>query len=347
MTPDRACPVSYRYQASDLVDAAVVDARTVYVVGGLYGNTVALEAIEEMAAHDPAGPVALVFNGDFNWLDLSPAGFESLNAGVLAHRATAGNVEMELASPVPGGGCGCGYPDYVEAATVARSNVIIEVLQKTAAEFPTVTRRLAELPRYLVVRVGGERVGVIHGDPELLAGWRFALEAMEPADAALRRSLNCEGEPTTPLPLIERWFREAAVRVFACTHTGLPHAQDFAVDGRSHVVINNGSAGLPSFAGTAYGVLTRISADLAAPGDSLYGMAWETLRCDAVPVRFDADRWQEQFLADWPPGSPGHEAYWTRIAHGAGLRLDQSARGSFQIRQLIAEPGAGPPAGPP
>jgi len=330
MQPGRTCPLDYGYSPAALAAAREINADCIYVIGGLYGNAAALDVILELAAREPSPPT-LVFNGDFNWLDLSPEGFEALNAGVLAHRATAGNVEMELASPAPGGGCGCGYPDYVDPATVARSNVIIEALQKTAAEFPTVTERLAELPRYLVVRVGGERVGVIHGDPELLAGWRFALEAMEPADAALRRSLGCEREPTTPLTMVERWFREAAVRVFACTHTGLPYAQDFAVDGRSHVVINNGSAGLPSFTGTSYGVLTRISADLEAPGEGLYGMALETLRCDALPIRFDAARWLERFLADWPPESPGHEAYGNRIAQGAGLRPEQAARGGFRL----------------
>jgi hypothetical protein len=337
--PGRSCPISYRYRPSELASAAEVEADTVYVVGGLYGNPVALDTILDMAAHDPAGPVTLVFNGDFNWLDVSAAGFQALNERVLAHRAIAGNVEMELASG-PGGGCGCGYPDYVDDGIVVRSNAIIERLRTTAAEFPAVVRRLAGLSRYLVLRVGAERVGVIHGDPEELAGWRFALEAMEPADTKLRRAVGCESWPTTPVRQIENWFREAQVGVFACTHTGLPFAQDFAVDGRTHVVINNGSAGLPSFAGASFGVVTRVSADLEPPGGSLYGTALETVRCDAMPVRFDAGRWLGQFLADWPPGTPGHEAYRERIAHGAGLRLEQAARGRFGDQITAAPDGA-------
>ena len=327
----RSCPISYRYQASDLAGGEVLDAGTVYVVGGLYGNVVALEAVEEMAARDPAGPVTLVFNGDFNWLDTSPGRFAALNDGVFAHHVTAGNIEMELGAPAAGGGCGCGYPDYVDDETVSRSNAIMERLQATAAQFPETGHRLARLDRYLLVRVGGERVGVVHGDPEHLAGWRFALEAMEPPDDALRRALRCDAVPTTPVHQIEGWFREAEVRIFACTHTGLPFAQDFAVDGRPHVVINNGSAGLPSFADTTYGVVTRISADLEPPRESLYGMGLGALRCDALPVRFDAGRWLEWFLEDWPPGTPGHEAYRNRIAHGSGLALEQAARGGFRL----------------
>ena len=44
-------------------------------------------------------------------------------------------------------------------------------------------------------RVAGTRVGVVHGDPDSLAGWSFAVEAMEPGDAALRAALGCEEDP--------------------------------------------------------------------------------------------------------------------------------------------------------
>jgi len=47
--------------------------------------------------------------------------------------------------------------------------------------------------------------------------------------------------------------------------------------------------------------------------------------------RFDAGRWLEWFLEDWPPGTPGHEAYRNRIAHGSGLALEQAARGGFRL----------------
>ena len=56
--------------------------------------------------------------------------------------------------------------------------------------------RLGELPRYLTASVGGRRVGVLHGDPESLAGWRLALEAMEPGDSLVRRQVGWQADPT-------------------------------------------------------------------------------------------------------------------------------------------------------
>jgi hypothetical protein len=63
----------------------------------------------------------------------------------------------------------------------------------------------------------------------------------------------------------------------------------------------------------------------------LYGITIGTLRCDALPVRFDLDEWRARFLAQWPPGSPGHRSYFTRITRGTHLRLDQAARGSVRL----------------
>ena len=91
--------------------------------------------------------------------------------------------------------------------------------------------RLGELPRHLTAGVGGQRVGIVHGDPESLAGWRLALEAMEPGD----------------------------------------------------------------------------------------------------PLRFDLAWWTARFLAQGPPGSPGHHAYFGRITGGTDLRLEQVARGGVDL----------------
>jgi hypothetical protein len=98
-------------------------------------------------------------------------------------------------------------------------------------------------------------------------------------------------------------------------------------DGAAHrLVINNGTAGLPNFADTTYGVITRLSSDPRPPADSLYGVSVGGLRGDALPVRFDPARWKERFLAQWPPGSPGHRSYFTRVTGGTYLRLQQAAR---------------------
>jgi hypothetical protein len=78
-------------------------------------------------------------------------------------------------------------------------------------------------------------------------------------------------------------------------------------------------------------VLTRLSSDPEPPPDSLYGAIVGALRCDALPVHFDHQRWQERFLDQWPPGSPGHRSYFTRITGGTHLRLGQAARGGVRL----------------
>jgi len=325
----RSCPLAYQYQPEALAQPAQLSADTLYVVGGLYGNLAALRAILERMELEPDGLAAVVFNGDFHWLDVDPEDFLVVSEAVLAHHATKGNVEAELASKEDGG-CGCAYPDYIDDAVVDRSNQIMTRLRAAAERFPSHVRRLGELPRYLTAIVGGQRVGIVHGDPESLAGWRLALEAMEPGDPLVRRQVGWRGRPTTAAELLD-WFRRADVSVLACTHTGLPYAQDVPDGARHRLVVNNGSAGLGNFADTTYGVITRLSSDPQPPADSLYGITLGTLRCDAVPVRFDLDQWKTRFLAQWPPASPGHDSYLERITRGTQLRLRQAARGDVQL----------------
>jgi hypothetical protein len=325
----RSCPISYRYRPEALAQPARLAADTLYVVGGLYGNPVALRALLERADREPGGPPAIVCNGDFHWLDVDPDDFQAISEAVLARHATKGNVEAELAADEDTG-CGCAYPDYVGDEVVDRSNQIMTRLRVTAARFPELVGRLGALPRHLTAQVAGERVGIVHGDAESLAGWRLALEAMEPGDPLVRRQVGWRGQATTADELLD-WFHQADVSVLASTHTGLPYAQAVPDGPRRRLVINNGAAGLPNFAGTSHGVITRLSGDHRPPADSLYGATIGRLRCDALPIRFDLDQWTARFLAQWPPGSPGHRSYFTRITGGTRLRLEQAARGGVRL----------------
>ena len=336
--PGRSCPLAYRYQPEALARPLQLEADTLYVVGGLYGNPAALATVLERASCEPGGPATIVFNGDFHWLDIDPEDFCAIGEAVSAHHAIKGNVEAELTSEgSEDAGCGCAYPEYVGDEVVDRSNQIMVRLRATASRFPDLVGRLGELPRHLTAGVAGERVGIVHGDPESLAGWRLALEAMEPGDPLVRRAVGWEGQPTTTAELLA-WFHRAEVGVFASTHTGLPYAQVVVDDQRHRLVINNGAAGLPAFAGSTYGVMTRLSNDPEPPSDSLYGATVGALRCDALPVRFDLERWTERFLAQWPPDSPGHRAYFRRLTGGTHLRLRQAARGGVQLTALSEQP---------
>jgi hypothetical protein len=48
------------------------------------------------------------------------------------------------------------------------------------------------------------------------------------------------------------------------------------------------------------------------------------LHMAAVALDYDHGRWQERFVADWPPGTAAHASYFERIAHGPHYTLEQA-----------------------
>jgi hypothetical protein len=303
--PGRTCPVSYRYGAQALRRPPQLQAETLWIVGGLYGNVVALQCLLDAYAADRTDK-AMVFNGDFHWFDVDPRDFDLVNETALGFHATRGNVETELAAPAEEAGCGCAYPDWVADATVEHSNRIIERLRATARQSPYALAGLAALPMHLVASVGDTRVAVVHGDATSLAGWGFSQEALSTAQGLAEAG---------------RAFDEAKVRIFASSHTCLPVLQCFA-EGR--VIANNGAAGMPNFHGETFGLATRISVE---PHDeALYATRTGSLYIEAVPLRYDARAWQERFIAQWPSGSSAHRSYWDRIVDGPAYRPEQALR---------------------
>jgi hypothetical protein len=303
--PGRACPVSYRHGARALAGAPLLEVDTLWVAGGLYGNTQALERLVQLYDAEP-GSKALVFNGDFHWFDVFPEDFALIERGVSPFLATRGNVETELATPAAGAGCGCAYPDWVDEATVERSNRVIERLAATARRFPQALERLARLPMQLVAEAGGERVAVVHGDADSLAGWGFSQEALATAPG---RSAALSA------------FAEAKARIFASSHSCLPVMQEFAA---GRLIANNGAAGMPNFRGTSFGLATRIS--VRAGAKALYHTRSAHLFVEAVPLDYDAAAWRRRFIAQWPPGSAGYASYHERICNGPGDRAEQALR---------------------
>jgi hypothetical protein len=307
--PGRTCPTSYRYSPRVFDRAPEIVADTIYVIGGLYGNVEALEAVQAMAAREP-GPVTLVFNGDFHWFDVARADFARVTREVLQGRALRGNVETEIAAEDSGAGCGCAYPLDVSDAEVSRSNEILERLRATARGFPGQRERLGRLPMNLVARVGEARVGIVHGDAASLAGWGFAQDRLD--DPAHRR-------------WVESAFRAGEVDIFASTHTCLPAFREFAFEGASGVVANNGAAGMPNFAGRNAGLITRIGRVPFAGPEKLYGLQARGVHVEAIEIGYDHARWVERFLANWPAGSPAHASYFRRIADGPRFTLAHAA----------------------
>ena len=353
----RSCPLHYRYAPDAFAVPAEAACEVLYVVGGLYGNEPALDAVLALFARE-TGRKRLVFNGDFHWFDADAALFRRIDERVMAFDALRGNVETELASAAAadddaddrgaadaddggaadaddggaadadGGGaadaddggaaaadggdaadagCGCAYPAWVGDDVVERSNRILQRLRRAARTWPERLPALAALPMWRRVDVGPLRVGIVHGDAESLAGWGFAQEQLR--DAAHRARVRA-------------WFEAAQVDAFACSHTCLPIFHAFGAGGP--LVLNNGAAGMPNFAGDPAGLLTRIALRPFTGPERRHGMRRGAVHIDAIAVGYDTRRFEAQFMRQWPPGSDAHASYWQRITHGPAYAPPQA-----------------------
>ena len=314
--PGRSCPLHYRYPPEGFAVDAPEHLRSLevlYVVGGLYGNELALERVLEMFDREP-GRKQLVFNGDFHWFDAEPQAFARVQQRVLAHQAMRGNVETELAAPESetGSGCGCAYPDWVGDGVVERSNRILARLRTAADDRQRAD--LSTLPMWLRADVGTQRLGIVHGDATSLAGWGFAQEHL--------RAPQHRAE-------VARWFDRAAVDAFACTHTCLPVFQPLrGTNSRAaRWVLNNGAAGMPNFRGDAAGLLTRIAVEPSAGLPVRFGVELGGgVMAEAIAIEIDTQRWQARFAALWAEGSDAHLSYFDRIVRGPDYSAADAVR---------------------
>lgn len=296
----RMCPYDYRYAPSVFDRPAELTTDVLYVAGGLYGNLAALDALEALGASEPR-PTAIALNGDFHWFDAEPDWFAEIEARAQRHLLIRGNIETEIARDTDiGAGCGCAYPDSVANVVVERSNDILRDLRDAASSIRAQAERLSALPMHMVARIGDLKVAIVHGDAASLAGWRFAHDALDdPSNRAW----------------LEQVHRAARVDVFASTHTCLAALRDFDFPTGRLTVINNGAAGMPNFAGTCFGLATRI-ATTPSPHPPLYGLTRDGIHVDAIPLGYDQDRFLARFLRRWPNGSPAYESYYQRIVAG-------------------------------
>ena len=308
--PGRNCPLHYRYAPAAFARTPELHATTLYVIGGLYGNVPALEAVLALAAHE-AGAVTLVFNGDFNWFNIDDAGFRAINSVVLRHHALRGNVETEIAGDDSDAGCGCAYPDYVAADEVARSNDISVKLRETARRHSGLRAQLAALPMHSVAEVGGVRVAIVHGDLESLAGWTLSQDALT---------------PDTVKKIIQKQIVTSNCPIIASSHTCLPVALTLDTALGRCTIFNNGAAGMPNFRDTQFGVITRVAATPAPQITPLYGTRIGGIHVEALAVHYDHARWQREFLGNWPAGSAGHLSYYARITRGPAHTITDANR---------------------
>lgn len=317
--PGRSCPLHYRYRPEDFAVEATAHLQALdvlYVVGGLYGNELALARVLDLFDRE-RGRKRLVFNGDFHWFDADPATFARVQRGVLAHQALRGNVETELAAPAAADGddpdCGCAYPDWVGDGVVERSNRILGRLREVA-DAPQRAELLA-LPMWLRADVGALRLGLVHGDATSLAGWGFAQEHL--------RDIDHRAE-------VARWLDRARVDAFACTHTCLPVFQavhGLAGRGAGRWILNNGAAGMPNFRGDPSGLFTRIAVEPTVGSHRRFGVALGSgVVAEAVAIDIDAAVWRARFQALWPEGSDAHTSYIDRIEQGPDYAASEAVR---------------------
>lgn len=313
--PGRTCPIRYRYGPQAISTAPVRQAEVLYVIGGLYGNVYALKAVLAMMAKESANgsEVTACFNGDFNWFNVSDQDFVEINQCVAQHDAILGNVETELAADDLSAGCGCAYPDSVSDLVVERSNRIFERLHRTALKYDYIRQQFASLPMFARYQIGQSHIGIVHGDYESLAGWRFDVDALDQAGDDHENLLQA--------------FKLAGVEVFASSHTCLPvlkvMVDEVQADKPSKAVINNGAAGMPNFTDTSYGVITRISLKPSTM-HPLYAAKLGDLYVEALSVDFDHRAWQAHFLRSWPEGSDAYESYFARIRNGPDYDLGRA-----------------------
>lgn len=314
--PGRSCPLHYRYRPEDFAIDAPEHLRSLdvlYVVGGLYGNALALERVLELFDRE-RGRKRLVFNGDFHWFDADPEVFAHVQQGVLAHEALRGNVETELADSDADAdaGCGCAYPDWVGDGVVERSNRILSRLRNAADARQRAT--LSALPMWQRADVGPLRLGIVHGDATSLAGWGFAQEHLRAADHRAE---------------VAGWLDRAGVDAFACTHTCLPVFQAVSGSPGRHArwILNNGAAGMPNFRGDAAGLLTRIAVEPSAQVPKRFGLELGGgVVAEAVAIDIDLPRWRARFEALWPVGSDAHVSYFDRILRGPDYAATDAVR---------------------
>ncbi|AHE99851.1 metallophosphoesterase family protein [Thioalkalivibrio paradoxus] len=340
-SPGRSCPVTYRTRASTIAQLTPLRAQSFFIVGGLYGNLEALDAIEALAEHEVAMGLPrprLVFNGDFHWFDAEPAWFAEVQHRVGAHSASRGNVEAELVDPQPDAGCGCAYPPSTPEQTVAWSNAIIARLQEAARATGSLVADLRSLPPQLRLQVGDCRIGVVHGDPDSLAGWGLELDAMPPIGNSDPGSLSGLGAHSEPVggavgaaqarqaARLEAWFRDADVDLLASSHTCRCFAQDFP---GNRAVFNNGAAGMPVFAGDHRVMITRVARHPPVlPDDHLSscGTRVRDAHVDAILLPWDREAFLWRFDQVWPPGSPAQLSYRRRITDGPDHHPNASCR---------------------
>ena len=306
----RVCPVDYRIDPTLFAGACERSCDVLYVVGGLYGNPFALDAVEELVAYE-SGETLVVLNGDTHWFDKTSANFEALEHRMAAHVPLVGNVEAELRRQLDVGvGCGCAYPECTPDDAVSRSNRIHKKLSEAVQSHPRLRALLEGRPAAMTVDVVGKKIAITHGDEQLLGGWACSRESLQ---EVLRQDE------------LDGWMAKNKVDVLTTTHTCAPAALALA----HGLVVNNGAAGLPNFFGQHFGLAVRVAG--TPHPDALFTAERDGVFVEAIPVRYCHESYLAWFDDLWPETSPAAVSYRARIVDGPHDYLEDSLLGGFRF----------------
>ena len=198
------------------------------LLGGVYGNDAALEAVVDDARR--RGAERLYCLGDLGGFGPHPERIPPMLRAA-AVTCVQGNYDRAIADGAAD--CGCGYSD-------PRDNAFARVSYAyTLHRVPDRERRwLGDLPPFLRLGIGDARVLLVHGSP--------------------RRTNEFLWESTTPNGMLERFCREWDIDVLCCTHSGLKWHR--ALPSGRHAV-NVGAVGRPENDGRPRVWYTLITAD--------------------------------------------------------------------------------------
>ncbi len=206
----------------------LLNARRIALLGGVYSNYLALEAVLEDARR--RGAEALYCLGDLGGFGPHPDRVSQLlQAWGVA--CVQGNYDQSVALGLPD--CGCGYTD-------PRDNHFARIsygytLRHTSAENRRWLGMLSPLRR---LRLGDWRLLLCHGSPRQINEFLW--------------------ETTTPTGLLERFCRDYDTDVLCFTHTGIKWHR--ALPSGRHAV-NVGAIGRPENDGTPAVWYTLLTAD--------------------------------------------------------------------------------------
>jgi len=199
MEKGRNCSLEYILRKNWTKKIKKLEAEVIYVVGGLYGNSYALEIINEMAQDENA---KVVFNGDMHWFDVEKEDFLKVEELSKDSIKLLGNVEFELLNNTSSLGCGCNYPQDVSDGVVERSNIIHNMMKENI-KGDDILNDIKERSKTLVLDFLCKKIAITHGDEKSMSGWECSNRASRHSKSPILKTLivNANSSLSAILPI--------------------------------------------------------------------------------------------------------------------------------------------------